>query len=59
MDTMTLEMSRKELAKMYTEDDEKENDGFRFVIGKDSLRRVLMFRGSSIDVSKVQLFKKS
>ena len=56
---MTLEMSRKELAKMYTEDDEKENDGFRFVIGKDSLRRVLMFRGSSIDVSKVQLFKKS
>jgi hypothetical protein len=55
-DTMALEASRDEVAKTYPEEEEKANGGFRFVIGLKSLRRVLMFRGSTINVVKIELF---
>lgn len=55
-DTMALEASRDEVVKTYPEEEEKTNGGFRFVVGLKSLRRVLMFRGNTINVVKIELF---
>ena len=57
MDTMAFEQNKTELVKVYTEEEEQKVK-FRFVIGKGALRRLLMFRGNTINIDIVQAYKK-
>ena len=52
MDTMAFEQNKTELVKVYTEEEEQKLK-FRFVIGKGALRRLLMFRGNTINIDIV------
>jgi hypothetical protein len=52
-DTLALGKSREELVKIYSEEEEKMNGRFRFVVGSVALKKVLMFRGNSLNVLKV------
>lgn len=54
-DTLLLERSRDEVAKIFTTEEEKANGNFRFCIGGKCLRKVLMFRGESLSVNKVEM----
>jgi hypothetical protein len=50
---LALGKNREEMIKLFTEEEEKTNGGFRFVVGLSALKKVLMFRGNSLNVLKV------
>jgi predicted phage tail protein len=52
-DTLALGKSKEELVKIFTEEEEKKNGGFRFIVGIAALKKVLMFRGNSLNVLKI------
>lgn len=54
-DIMTIDKSRDGLCKIYSEEEEKANGGFRFVISKLVLEKILMYRGRSLCVNKIEV----
>ena len=43
------------MIKIYTPEEEKENGGYRMIVGAKALNQVLRFRGDSLSVNKVEL----
>lgn len=56
-DAMALAMSKEEVVKSVNKEEE-EKCGYRMIVGRKALKKVLMYRGNSLNVTKVGLFVK-